>query len=251
MHWDANKIFQVLPFFNTYIEKPEVKELDNVQLLKVLPFYDELNIIKNKTAFSGYAQSYKIEIADERDVVTQLKASEISIRELFKDLLIELKEFKHEIALAVLLSKVKNSGEIKYSPVYFNSLTTAVNNFDKFKLDQLFQEIIHRLENWISYGSGWIVEEIINQYLNVSSYLPLSGSTYIKLPVELQHPMKGLINTKNNDDKCFMWCHARHLILSGVKLCRITKKIGKLLKNLIIVVLIFQFQKKIMVKLKF
>ena len=40
MHWNANKIFQVLPFFNTYIEKPEVKELDNVQLLKVLPFYD-------------------------------------------------------------------------------------------------------------------------------------------------------------------------------------------------------------------
>ena len=76
-----------------------------------------MNIVKNKTAFSGYAQSYKIEIVDKRDVVTQLKASEISIRELFKDLLIELKEFKHEIALAVLLSKVKNSGEIKYSPV--------------------------------------------------------------------------------------------------------------------------------------
>ena len=81
MHWDANKIFQVLPFFNTYIEKPEVKKLNNVQLLKVLPFYDKLNIVKNKTVFSGYAESYKIEIVDKRDVITQLKASEISIRE--------------------------------------------------------------------------------------------------------------------------------------------------------------------------
>ena len=45
-----------------------------------------------------------------------------------------------------------------------------------------------------SNGSSWIVEEIINQYLNVRSYLPLSESTHIKLPVELQHPMKGLIN---------------------------------------------------------
>ena len=60
MHWDANKIFQASPFYNTFIEKPKVKKLNNVELLKELPFYDELN----KTAFSGYAQSYKIEIAD-------------------------------------------------------------------------------------------------------------------------------------------------------------------------------------------
>ena len=68
------------------------------------------------------------------------------------------------------------------------------------------------------------MEEIHSQYLNISSYLPLSGSTYIKLPVELQHPIKGLINIKNNDNKCFIWCHVRHLNLDGAKLCRITKK---------------------------
>ena len=57
MHWDAKNIFQSLPFHNTYIEKPEVKKLNNVKLLKELPFYDELGIVKNKTAFSGYARS--------------------------------------------------------------------------------------------------------------------------------------------------------------------------------------------------
>ena len=133
MHWDANKILKILPFFNAYIEKPEVKKLNNVQLLKELPFYDELSIVKNKTAFSCYAQSYKTEIVDKGDVVFQLKASKISIVELFKDLLIELKGFKYQITLAVLLSKVKNSGETEYSPVYFNSLTKTVIN-DKFKV---------------------------------------------------------------------------------------------------------------------
>ena len=177
MHsWDANKIFKILPFYNSYIDEPKVKKLNNFQLLKELPFYDELSIVKNKAAFSGYVQSYKIEIVDKRDVVFQLKASEISIVELFKDLLIELKGFKYQITLAVLLSKVKNSGSIEYSPVYCNSLTkTVINN--KFGLDQSFQEIIHRLDNWISHGSSWVVEEIISQFLNVSSYLPLSGST--------------------------------------------------------------------------
>ena len=71
-----------------------------------------MSIVKNKTAFSGYARSYKIETVDKRDVVVQLKASEIAIKELFKDLLIELKEFKYQIILAVLLRKMKNSGEI-------------------------------------------------------------------------------------------------------------------------------------------
>ena len=46
MHWDANKIFQVLPFYDAYIEKPKVKKLSNVQLLKKLTFYDDLSIVK-------------------------------------------------------------------------------------------------------------------------------------------------------------------------------------------------------------
>ena len=112
--------------------------------------------------------------------------------------------------MLVLLSKVKGKGLIEYSPVDSNSLTKTVAD-DKFFLDQCFNEIVFRLENWISHGNGWNVEEIISQYLNLSSCLPLSGSTFIKLPKELDHPMKGLIDIQNNDNKCFLWCHIRHL----------------------------------------
>ena len=90
---------------------------------------------------------------DKKDVITQLEASKISIVELFKYLLIELKGFKYHITLAVLLSKVKNNSETEYSPVYFNSLTKAITNND-FKLYESFQDIIYRLENWIRHGSG-------------------------------------------------------------------------------------------------
>ena len=232
------------------MEKPKVKKLNNVEILKELPFNDELSIVKNKTAFRGYAQSYKIEIVDERDVIIQLKASEISIKKLFKDLSVELKGFKYQITLAVLLSKVKNSGEIKYSPVYFNSLTKTVIGSNNFGLSQAFQEIIYRIENWISNGSGWIVEEKINQYLNISSYLLLSGSTYMKLPVELRHPMKGLISIPNNDNKCFLWCHVRHLKLNAVKLNRITKKDREFIKKLNYSGVVFPVLKKDYGKIK-
>ena len=151
--------------------------MSNVQLLKELPFYGELSIVKNKSAFSGYASNYKIEIVDKRDPIVQLKASELSIIDLFKDLLNEIKGFKYQITLSILLSKVRFGGNIEYSPVYFNSTTKTVIN-DEFRLDQSFQEILYRIDNWINKGSGWIIEEIHNQYLNVSAYSPLIGNTY-------------------------------------------------------------------------
>ena len=33
----------------------------------------------------------------------------------------------------------------------------------------------------------------------------------MKLPKELQHHEKGLINLQNRDNECFGWCHIRHL----------------------------------------
>ena len=33
----------------------------------------------------------------------------------------------------------------------------------------------------------------------------------IDLPVELKSPRKGLITIKNKDQKCFLWCHVKHI----------------------------------------
>lgn len=41
--------------------------------------------------------------------------------------------------------------------------------------------------------------------------MPLNGSSYIKLPKELQNSSKGLINLQYKDNKCFRWCNIRHL----------------------------------------
>ena len=121
---------------------------------------------------------------------------------MFKDLLNVIKGFKYQITLAVLLSKIKTDGSTGYSLVYFNSTSKTAVNSDEFGLDQSFQEILYRIDNWINQGSGWIVESIEGFYLNVSSYSPLIGSTYIELSSELQHPMKGFINIQNNENKC-------------------------------------------------
>ena len=59
--------------------------------------------------------------------------------------------------------------------------------------------------------SGWVIDSINNHYINVTTYKPLHGSSYIELPKELQNSAKGLINMKNKEEECFRWCHIRHL----------------------------------------
>ena len=55
----------------------------------------------------------------------------------------------------------------------------------------------------INKESGWSVESIESQYINISTYRPLSGSSCMNLPIELRNPRKGLINIKNKDRKLF------------------------------------------------
>ena len=81
----------------------------------------------------------------------------------------------------------------------------------RFKLEHAFQQILYRIDAWINKGLDWIIESIESQYINISTYRPLVGSSYIDLSIQLKHPKKRLINIKNNDQKCFLLCHVRHI----------------------------------------
>ena len=94
--------------------------------------------------------------------------------------------------------------------------------FKKF-LRNTFQEILYKISNQINEGSGWIVELSECQYINISAYRPLSGGSYVKLPVELRSSKKGLINMKNDSQRCFLWCHVRHINPVKIHTERITE----------------------------
>ena len=53
----------------------------------------------------------------------------------------------------------------------------------------------------------------------------------MKLPTELKTPKKGLINIKNNDQKCFLWCHVRHINPVTIHPERITQEDKKLVNE--------------------
>ena len=176
-HSDTVDYFKELPFYNKPIKKPKVKRLKNIDRLAELPFYEPLSVIKR---VSNIVKSWNN--WERKDPIVQLEASKSSIKDLFSDLLNETKGFKYQITVKVLLKKYKLNGEIEFAPVYFNSFTKTVINH-RSKLENSFQEILYMIDVWINKGSGWIVESIESQYVNISTYRPLSGSSYMNLPV--------------------------------------------------------------------
>ena len=71
-------------------------------MLREVPFYDELNIVKIAKAFKRYAISYSTEIKKDKDgnmndLLAQLKDSKPVIKDLFRYLLIRMKGFIYQV----------------------------------------------------------------------------------------------------------------------------------------------------------
>ena len=163
-------------------------------------------------ALKSYTKSFDVELRDKKDPLLQLQKSRRAVEYLFNNLLVQTKGFKFVETLQVKFVKHSNDKKILKNG-YFNSTTDLIINETDIKLaiQASQQQILNIISQWISEGSGWTIQSIENHYINIVNYNPLKGSSYIKLPQELQNSAKGLINIKNKDNECFRWCHIRHL----------------------------------------
>ena len=163
-------------------------------------------------ALKGYTQSFDVELRDKKDPLLQSQKSRRAVEYLFNNLLVQTKGFKFVETLQVKFIKYSNDKKILKNG-YFNSTTDLIINETDIKLaiQASQQQILNKIAQWISEGSGWTILSIENHYINIVNYNPLKGSSYIELPQELRNSAKGLINMKNKDNECFRWCHIRHL----------------------------------------
>ena len=163
-------------------------------------------------ALKGYTKSFEISIRNNKDPLAQMQNTRKAIEHSVISLLNEMKGLKYVETLKVTFNKMSN-GEIVEKPAYFNSKSqTIINNTEINEALQMSkQNILNKISQWISEGSGWTVQSVDSHYLNIVKYKPMKGSSYIQLPSELRNSAKGLINMKNEDNECFRWCHIRHL----------------------------------------
>ena len=178
-----------------------------------IPKIKELN-----KALKGHAKSYGIELQDNLNPLNHFTKTKTLVKSHLENLLKDMKGFKFIETLEVTFEKdtidSKTGKHLSiYKTAFFNGKAKTITkvNDTEHELSMSTQEILNVIDKWVSEGSGWVIDRIDNHYINVTTYTPLHGSSYIELPTELRNPKKGLINIKNKDDECFRWCHIRHL----------------------------------------
>ena len=96
---------------------------------------------------------------------------------------------------------------------YFQSDTHI--NLESTDVKEILAKVIHTILEKISIyqqnGSGWYFKEVANFEIHTVDYKPMrGGSSYIPLPDWIMLK-KGIVNIRNTDEKCFIWCVLRYL----------------------------------------
>ena len=178
-----------------------------------MKFINRAEITEKKKALKGNVANYSLSIVNEFDPSFQLLRTRDIIEEKLKSLIKEKRKgLKFGESLKIRMKKETEDGVIYREP-YFNSKAKTVTHPDMINdlIIEAEEEILNKIADWISEGSNWVVERVLDHYLNIINYQPLRGGSYLELPEELRNPKKGLINLKNEDNKCFLWSHVRKL----------------------------------------
>ena len=169
-------------------------------------------LLKEKSSLNDFANKYVIEGI--------VGLNPIQFFEIIKDDIIDFlnnhKNIKFRLVLVCILEKqeydkngIKN---IINDKAYFNSETLENLRLDDPEklFETCFTSIMAKIESFTKDGSEWYVKEVEKLEIHTTEFNPTKGSSYINLPKWIKD--KGaIINIKNKDDKCFLWCILRCL----------------------------------------
>ena len=229
--YEENIILPPIEFMDDYKPVPTPRTKQHA-VKKPVPA-PRTKIEQTDKALKGYTKSYEISIKNNKDPLAQTQNTRKAIETRVITLLNEMKGLKYVETLKVTFSKMSD-GEIVEKLAYFNSTPQTIINQMEIadSLQSSKQQILNKIAQWISEGSGWTIKSVDSHYLNIVKYKPLKGSSYIQLPYELRNSAKGLINMKNEDNECFRWCPIRHLNPQDKYPQRIKKSDKLYVKNL-------------------
>ena len=135
-----------------------------------------------------------------------------SARENITSVLRNNRRTKVKLIFKCYMEKTSILGETIIRKFAFHSETHI--NLDGTDEEELYitmiEEVIERMVAVQNEGSPWRLHSIIKLELHTVSYNPLRGETWVPLPKELANK-KAIINPKNEDNKCFLWCVLRAL----------------------------------------
>ena len=207
------KTFQ--EYFNECIKNREIPEDTpphfRKALEKVLKQYKS-KIIKTKSAMGNSIKQYQIEGEPN---LTPNQFFNKNKKKIIKFLRNNKNKKVNFVLLCNFLQPLYDQkGFVGHREVddYFSTKTKKV--LESTNVDNIVEGYIDKInldiDNYQQNGSGWAFLNIKKLEINLADYSPTKGSSYIDLPKWIKLK-KAIINPKNKDDKCFLWCILRYL----------------------------------------
>ena len=214
----ARDSLEALEIFKDYIKNIKSYNLDADRLKKLSKQLEkkekkaknELNKIftpiREASAFRSYTNQYVM-------TNTNLGLGPEKFLEHAKPPIINIfnsnRNIKTILYLHVLMSQGETIQEFAFHSKGLKLILEGTNEEETY--DEMVEEILEEIDMARdAEGSGWRFEKVIKLVLHTTRWEPVNAGSYIELPQALKN-RKAIINMKNQDDKCFMWCVLRAL----------------------------------------
>jgi len=159
-------------------------------------------IVRNE--FKNWPRVWKMRVPQgNKDIFRFFQETKNSFIHVSREEAQHLGSIKVQFGLLVRFS-VNRNREVEHMEHYFNKMKPMVinqHNIDTLNnvFNQFVEEVRGEIENWSEKGSGWVVDEILEAFINVARYNPLRGGTYMPLPEKLKNK-KAVLNILNRDN---------------------------------------------------
>ena len=165
--------------------------------------------VESESALKKFVRVFTIQGSDVYDARTFLNEARDSITSILR----KNKQTKVKLEFMCNMEREVLGVGTEVRPFRFpsrhelNLQSTDENELYDIMIDSI-EEKNQKLED--TDGSGWKLHSVINLKLHTVEYQPLRGSSYIELPrfIKLKN---AVVNMKNEDNKCFLWCILRAL----------------------------------------
>ena len=212
----SKKVKTFEEYFEECIKNKEIPKDTPGYLRKALEramYEHEQGIVIEKSALDKFAVKHVFEGIPGISPVEYLNRVYSTLEEFFTN----HRNIKFKMILICLMERIKvktdrGVEEVEESESYFSTKTKK--NLESTNPEKLvkkcFSKILSDIEEYNSNGSGWYFKEVLKLEVNTVEFNPTKGSSYIPLPNWISNK-KAIVNIKNKDDKCFLWCILRYL----------------------------------------
>ena len=186
-----------------------ISQEENQRLMPAIRPRRRLDFETERNNFNQWLRVWKIRVpGGNRDLLKFFQKTKPRFIDVCREEVQALGSVKVQFGLLVSFY-IDRNGDVQRMEHYFNRMRPIVLNEHDMEtlnhaLNQFVDEVRGEIEAWSERGSGWVVDEILEAFINVARYQPLRGGSYIPL-FKKPKKKKTVLNIQNRDNMCLRW----------------------------------------------